>query len=65
MASYSPFNELRLETVQSSTAAAAKQDRPYLLLEDLLDDPFEWTLCDVNAPASATAGRAGAAVNIH
>jgi hypothetical protein len=29
------------------------QERPYLLLEDLLDTPFEWTLCEVKAPAPA------------
>jgi hypothetical protein len=64
MANFLPFNELRLETVQSTTASAAKQERPYLLLEDLLDDPIEWVLCDVTA-AGQSATRRDSAVHIH
>jgi hypothetical protein len=64
MANFLPFNELRLETVQSSTVSAAKQERPYLLLEDLLDDPIEWSLCDVNPAGQATANRESA-IRLH
>jgi hypothetical protein len=45
--------ESRLEAVPLVVPPA--QERPYLLLEDLLDAPFEWSLCDVNAPPQTPA----------
>lgn len=32
--------------------AAGAPERPYLLLEDLLDDPIEWSLCEASPGAS-------------
>jgi hypothetical protein len=53
--------EVRPPTVRPTS----QQERPYLLLEDLLDDPFEWTLCDVHACATAAAPAKAAAAPIH
>jgi hypothetical protein len=53
--------EPRLEAV--SLDLPASQERSYLLLADLLDSPFEWSLCDVNAPTQAP--RAFPAFGVH
>lgn len=60
------LNEVRLETVQTAAMAVASmpQDRSYLLLEDLLIDPIEWTLCDVNAVSAPTPAKVVPA-NVH
>ena len=60
MASNYEFTAPRLETFQATPV----QERSYLLLEDLVDSPIEWTLCDVNAP-SAPAARALPATSFH
>lgn len=46
-------------------AAAGTQDRAYLVLEDLLDDPIEWSLCDSTCEGTQRLTTAGKVFSLH
>jgi|GEM_PF-5913045 len=54
-----------LELIRSAVARGAAQrleERPYLLLEDLVDDPIEWSLGEDGLHAD---GRASQRFSVH
>lgn len=43
----------------------AGQDRPFLLLEDLVDDPIEWTLCECSAQSTQQRSGSNKVFSLH
>jgi hypothetical protein len=56
-----------LELIRSAAArgAAAHQERSYLLPEDLLDDPIEWSLGEASAEGTQRSGTLSKVFSLH
>jgi hypothetical protein len=66
MSSLHPSGKAILELVLGGRRVPSLQeaDRPYLLLEDLFDDPIELTLSDL-APLHGEPSRSGSTPRLH